>query len=69
MSVGALVNFADYEGIEGFGVANAETIANLAKALRAGQATVAPATPVPGDGFTLKPEGLCADEICVPVPA
>jgi hypothetical protein len=55
---GTQVSFADYEGIEGIGTTSAEEVYDLAKALRAGQQINPPASAVPGDGFTLKPESL-----------
>lgn len=58
MTMGSMVTFADYEGLDGFGSASAEEVYNLQKALRSGQDRNAPSTVVPGDGFTLKPESL-----------
>lgn len=58
MSLGSFVTFADYEGVEGFGSSTAQEVNNLFKALRAGQQINPPASAVPGDGFTLKPESL-----------
>lgn len=55
---GTQVTFADYEGIEGYGTTSAEEVFDLQKALRAGQQINPPASVVPGDAFTLKPESL-----------
>jgi hypothetical protein len=55
---GSHVTFADYEGVEGFGSVSTREIFDLQKALRAGASLTIPGTPVPGDGFTLKPESL-----------
>lgn len=56
--MGQMVSAADYDGIEGFGVATPRQLVELRKALRSGSDRNAPSTVVPGDGFTLKPESL-----------
>lgn len=56
--MGSFVGAADYDGIDGFGTASAQEVADLQKALRSGQDRNAPSTVVAGDGFTLKPESL-----------
>lgn len=58
MTMGSMVTFSDYEGVQGFGPASANQLNDLFKALRAGQQINPPASSVPGDGFTLKPESL-----------
>jgi hypothetical protein len=56
--LGNMVNFGDYEGVQGFGSTSAAELNDLFKALQAGQATERPSSVTPGDGYTLKPESL-----------
>lgn len=53
-----MVSWKDYEGVEGFGVASQQDVADLNKALAAGQEINAPGSTTPGDGFALRVESL-----------
>lgn len=53
-----MVSWKDYEGVEGFGAASSQDVAELNKALTAGQEINAPGSVTAGDGFALRVESL-----------
>ena len=57
MNESNFVSWRDYEGMDGFGMASASDVANLRKALAAGQDVANPGTSA-GAGFPLRVESL-----------
>ena len=53
-----MVSWKDYQGIEGFGSATEQDVAELNKALRAGSDINPPGSVVSGDGFAMRVESL-----------
>jgi len=52
------VSWKDYEGVEGFGASTQQELADLNKALAAGQDINPPGSAVAGDGFAMRVESL-----------
>lgn len=52
------VSWRDYEGLDGFGTASQQDLADLHKSLTAGNAQNPPGSVVAGDGFSLRTESL-----------